>query len=102
ERQDLLSDDRPNQEVQLAEREETQHGNRLLIEGLKALDAREVEIIKERRLRENPLTLEELGVRFGVSRERVRQIENRAFAKLQAAVKAAALSYRGSLELGVI
>jgi len=102
ERQDLLADDRPNQEVQLAEREETQHGNRLLIEGLKALDAREVEIIKERRLRENPLTLEELGVRFGVSRERVRQIENRAFAKLQAAVKAAALSYRGSLELGVI
>jgi len=53
------------------------------------LDERERDILTERRLRENPLTLEELGVRYGVSRERVRQLENRAFAKVQAAVLAA-------------
>ncbi|HMA48304.1 MAG TPA: sigma factor-like helix-turn-helix DNA-binding protein, partial [Magnetospirillaceae bacterium] len=51
---------------------------------------RERDILTERRLRENPLTLEELGARYGVSRERVRQLENRAFAKVQAAVLAAA------------
>jgi len=98
ERQDLLPDDRPNQEMLLAERQETLHGNRLLAEGLKQLDARERDILGERRLRENPLTLEDLGVRYGISRERVRQIENRAFAKLQAAVKAAALEHKGTLE----
>ena len=99
ERQDLLPDDRPNQEVMLAEHEETVRGNRLLTEGLKVLDARERDIIVDRRLRDNPLTLEELGVRYGISRERVRQIENRAFEKLQAAVKADAARNMGSLEM---
>ncbi|HIJ62458.1 MAG TPA: RNA polymerase sigma factor RpoH [Rhodospirillaceae bacterium] len=98
ERQDLLPDERPNQEVQLAEREETQFGNRLLSAGLKVLDPRERDIIADRRLRENPLTLEELGQRYGISRERVRQIENRAFGKLQAAVMAVAAESRGALE----
>jgi len=88
ERQDLLVDDRPNQEELLGDREETSRGNRLLAEGFKALDARERDILTERRLRDQPLTLEELGQRHGVSRERVRQLENRAFAKLQAAIKA--------------
>ena len=83
-------DERPNQEELLSDREETTYGNSLLEQGFKVLDAREREILTERRLRENPLTLEELGVRFGVSRERVRQLENRAFAKIQAAVIAAA------------
>ena len=54
------------------------------------LDERELDILSERRLRDEPLTLEELGVRYGISRERVRQIENRAFLKLGAAVKKAA------------
>jgi RNA polymerase sigma-32 factor len=90
ERQDLLVDERPNQEEMLGNREEEAYGNALLAEGFKLLDPREREILTERRLRENPLTLEELGTRFGVSRERVRQLENRAFAKLQAAVTAAA------------
>ncbi len=98
ERQDLLVDDRANQEVQLAEHEEARLGSRLLAEGLKILDKRELDILTERRLRENPLTLEELGTRYGVSRERIRQIENRAFLKLQQAVMAAAAQQPGGLE----
>ena len=90
ERQDLLMDERPNQEELLGDREEEAHGHSLLIAGFKVLDERERDILTERRLRENPLTLEELGTRYGVSRERVRQLENRAFAKVQAAVLAAA------------
>ncbi|MTJ81440.1 MAG: RNA polymerase sigma factor RpoH [Telmatospirillum sp.] len=99
ERQDLLVDERPDQEAALAEREETRLGNSLLADGLKVLDDRELDILTERRLRDMPMTLEELGVRYGISRERVRQIENRAFTKLQTAVKAAALQKAGSLEL---
>ena len=82
----------------LAERQEARHGSTLLSEGLKALDQRELDILTERRLRDAPLTLEELGTRYGISRERIRQIENRAFAKLQVAVKAASLRRAGSLE----
>ncbi len=90
ERQDLLVDDRPDQEAVLGEREESRLGGKWLAEGLKVLDERELDILTERRLRENPLTLEELGTRYHISRERIRQIENRAFNKLQAAVKRAA------------
>jgi len=89
ERQDLLMDERPNQEEMLGSREEEAYGSKLLAAGMEVLDDRERNILIERRLRENPLTLEELGVRYGVSRERVRQLENRAFAKVQAAVIAA-------------
>ncbi len=98
ERQDLLVDDRPSPEVMLAEHEETARGNTLLSDGLKVLDKRELDILTHSRLRDAPMTLEELGVRYGISRERVRQIENRAFTKLQAAVKAAAVARAGSLE----
>jgi len=90
ERQDLLVDERPNQEAVLGELEESKLGNKWLSEGLKMLDKRELDILTERRLREEPLTLEELGERYGISRERVRQIENRAFLKLGAAVRKAA------------
>jgi len=89
ERQDLLMDERPNQEETLGDREEEAHGHNLLVAGFQVLDTRERDILTERRLRENPLTLEELGTRYGVSRERIRQLENRAFAKVQAAVLAA-------------
>ena len=89
ERQDLLMDERPNQEELLGDREEEAFGHNLLVAGFKVLDDRERDILTERRLRENPLTLEQLGERYGVSRERVRQLENRAFAKVQAAVLAA-------------
>jgi len=90
ERQDLLVDERPTQEEALGDLEEARHGGLLLSLGLKVLDDRERDILTERRLRDNPMTLEELGLRHGVSRERVRQLENRAFAKVQAAVVAAA------------
>jgi len=92
ERQDLLVDESPDQETVLGEREERQLQSRWLTEGLKLLDPRELDILTERRLRDNPMTLEELGVRYNVSRERIRQIENRAFARLQAAIRAQALT----------
>ncbi|MCA1941054.1 MAG: RNA polymerase sigma factor RpoH [Caenispirillum bisanense] len=97
-RQDLLVDDGPNQETMLAEAEERRLGRQLLRDALSGLNDRERHIILERRLRSQPTTLEELGRHYGISRERVRQIENRAFTKLQTAVRAAAtaLEKRGA------
>jgi RNA polymerase sigma-32 factor len=92
ERQDLLVDDKPDQETVLADREDRALGNKLLQEAMTELTPRERRIIEERRLAENPRTLEEIGEEYGISRERVRQIENRAFAKLQRAVLQAAKS----------
>ncbi len=92
ERQDLLVDDKPDQETVLADRENRALGSKLLKEAMSELTPRERRIIEERRLAENPRTLEEIGEEYGISRERVRQIENRAFAKLQRAVLQAAQS----------
>ena len=86
ERQDLLVDDKPSQETALADKEERVLGAGLLRDALTTLTERERRIIEERRLVDNPRTLEEIGADYGISRERVRQIENRAFAKLQKAV----------------
>lgn len=86
-RQELLIDPAPSQEAVLAENENRALGHRLLKQGLATLSARERVVIEQRRLRENPRTLDDIGADFGVSRERIRQIENRAFQKLQAAVK---------------
>lgn len=88
--QDFLVDESDNQEVLLSKAEESARGKKLLLDGLATLNERERHIIKERFLREDPVTLEALGVHYGISRERVRQIEARAFQKLQAAVKSAA------------
>lgn len=87
--QDWLVDNESNQEVRLVESEEA--GNRLaaLREALGVLNPRERRIFEARRLAEDPITLEDLSAEFGVSRERVRQIEVRAFEKVQEAVKAA-------------
>jgi len=85
-RQDLLVDETPNQEQMLGEREDRVLGSKLLRDALGTLTPRERRIIEERRLAENPRTLEEIGAEYGISRERVRQIENRAFTKLQTAV----------------
>lgn len=87
--QDWLVDNESNQEVRLVESEEA--GNRLaaLREALGVLNPRERRIFEARRLAEDPVTLEDLSAEFGVSRERVRQIEVRAFEKVQEAVKAA-------------
>jgi RNA polymerase sigma-32 factor len=88
--QDWLVDESDSQETVLAERQEFANRHSMLAEALKTLNKREREILEARRLRDNPLTLEELSQRFNVSRERVRQIEVRAFEKLQKAVKSAA------------
>ncbi len=81
--QDWLADDTMDQETRLAEREEMGDRHNLLTSALDTLTEREREIINARRLQDEPATLEELSQKFGVSRERVRQIEVRAFEKLQ-------------------
>jgi len=85
-RQDLLVDDKPDQEQILSDKQDRVLGLKLLNQAMTSLTARERRIIEERRLAENPRTLEDIGAEYGISRERVRQIENRAFAKLQSAV----------------
>jgi RNA polymerase sigma-32 factor len=86
ERQDLLMDDKPSQETVLMENQDRVLGASLLRQAMTTLTDRERRIIEERRLADNPRTLEEIGAEYGISRERVRQIENRAFAKLQKSV----------------
>ena len=71
----------------MAEEEELSHRKGLLGEALKVLNDRERHILTERRLKEEPTTLEDLSVQYGISRERVRQIEVRAFEKLQKAMR---------------
>jgi RNA polymerase sigma-32 factor len=87
--QDWLVDERAGQETELAEADELEHRKALLAEAMKVLNERERHILTERRLKEEPTTLEELSARYGISRERVRQIEVRAFEKLQKAIRAA-------------
>jgi RNA polymerase sigma-32 factor len=89
--QDWLQDDtQVSQESALAESEEHTIRMSLLDEAMKELSDRERHILTERRLKDDPTTLEELASEYGVSRERVRQIEVRAFEKLQKAMRAAA------------
>ncbi len=85
--QDFLVDERDNQESVVAEAEEKDNRHTALVQALGTLNARERRIIEARKLAEDPLTLEDLSTEFGVSRERVRQIEVRAFDKLTTAVK---------------
>ena len=89
--QDWLVDDRETQDIQFEEAEEYDARRKLLMEAMKDLNEREIEIIQARRLSDTPETLEELSQRFGISRERVRQIEARAFEKLQLAVRGKAV-----------
>jgi RNA polymerase sigma-32 factor len=86
--QDLLPDDADGQEAVYARREELSKGRALIVQALDVLTEREREIFTERRLRDEPVTLEELGERYGVSRERIRQIEVKAFAKVREVVTA--------------
>jgi RNA polymerase sigma-32 factor len=88
--QDWLEDDRPDQEASFAETEELRQRQNLMVDAMQGLNPREVRIIEARRLSEPPLTLEELATEFSVSRERIRQIEVRAFEKLSRAVLAKA------------
>ncbi|MBN9318961.1 MAG: RNA polymerase factor sigma-32 [Caulobacterales bacterium 68-7] len=87
----LADDDQVSQETAFAESEEKSVRMSLLEEAMSELSDRERHILTERRLKDDPTTLEELASEYGVSRERVRQIEVRAFEKLQKAMKAAAL-----------
>jgi len=88
--QDWLADDTMDQETRLAEREELGDRHALLSNAMDTLTERERDIIQARRLQEDPATLEDLSQKYGVSRERVRQIEVRAFEKLQKAMAGAA------------
>ena len=85
--QDWLVDDADSQETTLAEHEEMSGRQALLSNALKTLNDRERQILTERRLKDEPTTLEELSGQYNISRERVRQIEVRAFEKLQKAMK---------------
>ncbi len=85
--QDWLTDDRPLQDETVADAEEADVRHQMLVEAMEGLNDREKHILTERRLTENPQTLEELSKVYEVSRERIRQIEVRAFEKLQKAMK---------------
>jgi RNA polymerase sigma-32 factor len=85
--QDWLVDDSDNQETVLAESEDMGNRKQLLGDALKTLNERERHILIERRLKDEPTTLEELSQQYNISRERVRQIEVRAFEKLQKSMK---------------
>ena len=85
--QDWLEDETQNQEASFADTEEYLLKKNIMDDALKVLSDREKDIICERQLNEKPLTLEDLSIRYGVSRERIRQIETKAFEKLQIEMK---------------
>ena len=97
--QDWLVDDHDNQEQILIEQDELDSRKALLANAMKVLNDRERRIFEARRLTEDPLTLEDLSSEFDISRERVRQIEVRAFEKVQDAVRKAALENAQSLRV---
>ncbi len=94
--QDWLEDDTLDQETAFANAEEMDERRSLLANAMSVLTEREREIIEARRLRDEPETLEDLSQRFGISRERVRQIEMRAFERLQQAMKDAMAEKRSA------
>ena len=96
--QDWLVDEGDSQETTLAESQEFGHRKRLLDNALKLLNPRERRILSERRLKDEPTTLEDLSTEFGISRERVRQIEVRAFDKVQRSIRNAAIEERLATE----
>lgn len=90
--QSMLVDDTTNQEETYAEEEELSNRKTLLNEAMKSLKPREREILVERRLKDKPATLEELSQTYNISRERIRQIEVRAFEKLQELVQSTVIA----------
>ncbi|MDE0392403.1 MAG: sigma-70 family RNA polymerase sigma factor, partial [Rhodospirillales bacterium] len=87
--QDWLEDPGESHESDILEANELDHRRQLFADSLEVLTDREQHILAERRLKEEPSTLEELSQVYGVSRERIRQIEERAFKKLQKAMRTA-------------
>ena len=98
---DRLVDERPTQETVVAEADELTQRRKLLGEAMARLNAREREILVERRLRDEPLTLEDLSRRFHVSRERIRQLEVRAVDKLRKGMLGAAATLGVPADLAV-
>jgi RNA polymerase sigma-32 factor len=98
---ELLADERPSQEVVVGDIEENIHHRRLLRDALRTLPPRECEILTERHLKDQPTTLEELSHRYGVSRERVRQIEMRAVEKLRRLIHSQTTDQRLTRELNL-
>ena len=88
--QDWLVDEAPDQEITVGNAEELSLRRGMLEDAMDGLNEREQHILRERRLQDEPTTLEDLSKVYGISRERVRQIEVRAFEKLQISMKAAA------------
>jgi RNA polymerase sigma-32 factor len=95
--QDWLPDESLDQETRMAESQEVDERKELLAAALGELPEREREIIAARRLQDEPATLEELSHKFGISRERVRQIEVRAFDRLQRSMKSALRDKRAAM-----
>jgi RNA polymerase sigma-32 factor len=85
--QDFLVDQSPSPEILLAGRDETDHQHKALVHAIGVLNQRERRIFEARQLADEPMTLEELAAEFNVSRERIRQIEARAFEKVRKAAK---------------
>jgi len=94
--QDWLVEEGSDQEAQLADSEQSENRRKALGEALSVLNKRERRIFEARRLAEDPMTLHDLAAEFGISRERVRQIEARAFQKVQRAVQIAIAQMRPS------
>ena len=94
--QDWLEDDAPSQEEAYAKRQEGEQRHAFLVTALSTLTDRERAIFEARRLQDDPATLEDLSSKFGVSRERIRQIEVRAFEKVQRAVQKSASDRPGA------
>jgi len=92
--QDWLVDEHPDQETTVGNAEELSLRRHMLEDAMSGLNKREQQILRERRLQDQPTTLEDLSKVYGISRERVRQIEVRAFEKLQISMKAAAVEQR--------
>jgi RNA polymerase sigma-32 factor len=92
--QDWLVDEHPDQETTVGNAEELSLRRHMLEDAMGGLNKREQKILRERRLQDQPTTLEDLSKVYGISRERVRQIEVRAFEKLQISMKAAAVEQR--------
>ena len=84
---DILEDDTPSPEVLVARTQETELRQKYLKDAMFQLSERERHIFTERRLKEDPITLEKLGEHYGISRERVRQLENRAYTKVQTIIQ---------------
>jgi RNA polymerase sigma-32 factor len=97
--QDWLVEEGSDQEAQLADSEQSENRRKALGEALSVLNKRERRIFEARRLAEEPITLHDLAAEFGISRERVRQIEARAFQKVQRAVQIAIAQVRPSTVL---